>query len=803
MNFCPGQPKAYNPLGSILQKRRAAATVNSRLPSLLLLAFAPLAVARAQHSDPAPHPAPRFDSWKIIGPGGGGTTIDPTISPSDPNLVVEYSDMTGGYITHDGGQSWRMFNLRDGLSKFAFDPGNPDRVYAAGGSALWRSENCGRTWRMIFPNPSKNTVEHQNGDHSEYTLTTNDKSYVTGLEISHVVVEPGHPATLHIAFSNPQKDGTSLLVSKDDGASFRNERAFPSGKLLLLAYTHSGLLAIDPDGVYHGQEKSPKPIAGRGEIIVQASAGTANGSTFVYATTSKGELFVSEDGGSTWQPGTPALGQQSGEFRAVAAASYNGSVAYVGFRSLKLGRRPQDLYNGIARTTDAGRTWSIVFRESTEPAANLDASWIEQRAAASGNDQDSDIFFDAPYSLAVAPNNPAICYASDLFRTYRTLDGGKTWATLDSVREPDNQWTTRGLDVTTSYGVQFDPFDSRHLFIDYTDIGLFDSWDGGASWRSATVGVPESWRNTTYWLAFDPEVKGLLWGAFSGVHDLPRPKMWRHSSLKQFARGGIGVSTDGGRTWTPSNSGMKQTAFTHVLLDPTSPPGHRTLYACGFGIGVYKSTDNGSSWTLKNSGIAERDPFAWRIVRAQDGTLYLIVARSNEGRYDSQGGDGALYKSTDGAEHWTKIKLPSGVNGPNGLALDPRDNRRMYLAAWGQERENVDSGGGVYLSTDAGQSWKPLFTQAQHVYDVTIDPKSPDTLYITGFDAAAYRSTDAGLHWTRIRGYNFKWGHRVIVDPNHASMIYIATYGGSVWHGPAAGDPTATEDIETPIPIAQ
>ena len=115
----------------------------------------------------------------------------------------------------------------------------------------------------------------------------------------------------------------------------------------------------------------------------------------------------------------------------------------------------------------------------------------------------------------------------------------------------------------------------------------------------------------------------------------------------------------------------------------------------------------------------------------------------------------------------------------------------------------MDSGGGVYLSTDGGQTWKPLFNQSQHVYDVTIDPKSPDTLYICGFDAAAYRSTDAGLHWTRIQGYNFKWGHRVIVDPNDESKIYIATYGGSVWHGPAAGDPTATEDIETPVPIAQ
>ena len=294
-----------------------------------------------------------------------------------------------------------------------------------------------------------------------------------------------------------------------------------------------------------------------------------------------------------------------------------------------------------------------------------------------------------------------------------------------------------------------------------------------------------------------------MWGAFSGIHDLPRPKMWRASSFLERAEGGIGVSTDGGRNWTPSNGGMEATAFTHVLLDPASPAGQRTLYACGFGMGVYKSTDNGKSWQLKNDGIKELDPFAWRIVRSDDGALYLIVARRNEGRFGETGGSGALYKSLDGAEHWEKIRLPEGVNGPSGLAIDPRDNRRIYLTAWGQEHEGADVGGGVFLSTDGGQSWKPVFNQSQHVYDVTIDPRAPDTLYICGFDAAAFRSTDAGLHWSRIRGYNFEWGHRVLMDPNDASKIYITTYGGSVWHGPAAGDPTAPEDNVAPVPIAQ
>jgi hypothetical protein len=35
----------------------------------------------------------------------------------------------------------------------------------------------------------------------------------------------------------------------------------------------------------------------------------------------------------------------------------------------------------------------------------------------------------------------------------------------------------------------------------------------------------------------------------------------------------------------------------------------------------------------------------------------------------------------------------------------------------------------------------------------------------------------------------------VIADPRDASSIYITTFGGSVWHGPAAGDPTSGEDV--------
>ena len=56
--------------------------------------------------------------------------FNPTISPHDTNTVLISCDMTGSYITHDGGTTWRMFNLRGVVDFFAFDPKDPESVVA-------------------------------------------------------------------------------------------------------------------------------------------------------------------------------------------------------------------------------------------------------------------------------------------------------------------------------------------------------------------------------------------------------------------------------------------------------------------------------------------------------------------------------------------------------------------------------------------------------------------------------------------------------------------------------------------------
>jgi photosystem II stability/assembly factor-like uncharacterized protein len=443
---------------------------------------------------------------------------------------------------------------------------------------------------------------------------------------------------------------------------------------------------------------------------------------------------------------------------------------------------------GVAKTENAGDSWELVWKEAGAAAPNVHDAWITPLFGVGWGEN--------PLEIGVADQDPNLAYGTDLGRTMKTTDGGGNWWAAYSRKISSGEWVSTGLDVTNVYGIQFDPFDSDRQFLTYTDIGLFRSEDGGATWQSSTTGVPAEWRNTTYWLAFDPKVRGRMWSVNSYTHDLPRPKMWRRQDPARY-KGGVCASDDGGRTWKKSNTGMDETAATHILLDPNSPSDARVLYVAGFGRGVYKSSDGGKTWSPKNQGITRKQPFAWRLSLASDGTLYVVIARRSEDGSIGNAGDGALYRSKDGAEHWEAVSLPKDVNGPNALTIDAKSSQRLYLAAWARASGTHGDGGGVYLSEDGGSTWRQVFDGDRHVYDVTLDPKDANVLYASGFESSAWRSTDRGEHWTRIPGFNFKWSYRVIPDPVDRNKIYVSTFGGSLWHGSLLGRDEAV-DIATP-----
>src|SRR5256885_13256747 len=94
--------------------------------------------------------AERPGDFRVIGPGGGGAMFNPTISPHDANTVLVSCDMSGSYITHDGGRTWRMFNLRGVVNFFVFGPLDPQTMYAHA-TGLWRSVDGGVRWYLVSP----------------------------------------------------------------------------------------------------------------------------------------------------------------------------------------------------------------------------------------------------------------------------------------------------------------------------------------------------------------------------------------------------------------------------------------------------------------------------------------------------------------------------------------------------------------------------------------------------------------------------------------------------------------------------
>lgn len=716
--------------------------------------------------------------------------FNPTISPHDANEALVSCDMTGAYITHDGGQSWRMFNLRGTVGFFAFDPTQPKTIYA-GTDVLWRSVDDGETWRVLIPKPSTIQEIRMGSDHADETVVSSSNPLG---RIVALAIDPANSQTLIAAGVDgapraAKQHKAAIFLSTDAGETWTKIHDLASVPQKIWIDPHSDKASRD---IYvggatgltvrqHGEwilRPAPKAV-----VFNDISAGFSKTRTTVVYASSDAGLFVSRDGGASWTA-SPLPGKGA-QVRAVATSRMHPETAYVSYSQLQL---DGTTWMGAMRTRDSGRSWDLVWKEDKTPGKNIHDAWITKELGT--------YWGENPLTIGVADDNPNLAYTTDLGRTMKTIDGGANWAAVYSKKSTATGWTSTGLDVTTSYGYIFDPFDKARRFILLTDIGLFRSEDDGRSWAYSMKGVPEAWSNTTYWAVFDPSVKGKMWGVMSGTHDLPRPKMWRRTPTENY-RGGVCVSLDGGRTWKPSNTGMPETAPTHILIDPRSPAGKRTLWVAAMGRGVYKSTDDGATWTLKNHGIEQHDPLAWRLTRSADGTLYLVIARRSEDGSIGTPGDGALYRSTDGAETWTPMNLPADVNGPNGLTIDPQNPNRLYLAAWARAAGTHGTGGGIFLSEDGGTSWKNVLHRDQHVYDVTLDPHNPSEMYATGFESSAWRSTDRGEHWARIPGYNFKWGQRVMPDLEDPAMIYISTFGGGVWHGPSSGG-VGRQDIATP-----
>ena len=779
---------------------------------------------------PVNHKESNTTTWEKLGPGGGGAVFIPTFSFEDPEKFVLRCDMTGSYLTNDGGNSYQQVNFAGGASCYAFDPNEPNTIYI-GTALLNKSTDGGKTWEPFFPKRTEIIREIYQGDHADYGIETTNSLYAGEFgRIGAIRVDNERSGTVYFSM------GPFFYYTFDAGHNWNREDLHQDIEKI---YTDNkavkGEVCIFTAGSAYVFNKASRtflkkdfPIQMSPAFSITCGTSAQSGKVIFYALHhdanepvqgefGHSEVWRSDDQGVTWkQLMHPAITNTTTgikpSYSMISCAEQDAGQVYLICNRYEERKSDHEFryWYGALKTKDEGNSWKWVWKggggsgqyavKDGIGVANLKDAWAEKA-------------FGGEYirlmDVGVYPGDGNIAIVTDWYRTMKTMDGGETWTEIYSKEQPDGTYISRGLDVTTAYGVHFDPFDSNHIAISYTDIGYHHSYDGGKSWIRSTQGVPSDWINTCYWMVFDPEIKDKIWSVWSQMHDFPRGKMTRNPAWKEYAEGGVCISTDGGRIWKPSHEGMGMNSpATSIVIDPASAQGNRTLYASVYNKGVFKSTDDGKTWELKNKGI-EDNTCAFELTLTGNGSLFLTVSAApmhKDGKRGREYYSGAVYRSTDGADSWTRLKVVGGPLFPNGIDFDRQNPDRIYLACWadislsdlvGRDglgdhdgNELIEMPGGIFLSEDNGTTWKQIFDDNQYVYDVTVDPYHPGRLYCNTFNQAAYRSDDGGKTWKKIRGYDFHWGQRIVVDQHDPEQVYITTFGSSVWHGiPVTVDP--------------
>jgi photosystem II stability/assembly factor-like uncharacterized protein len=153
--------------------------------------------------------------------------------------------------------------------------------------------------------------------------------------------------------------------------------------------------------------------------------------------------------------------------------------------------------------------------------------------------------------------------------------------------------------------------------------------------------------------------------------------------------------------------------------------------------------------------------------------------------------DGHIFGSRDGGEHWSLFGLAGpGANAVvTAILVDPRNSNVLYASTWTRERGG--EGGGVFLSTDGGRSWRETGLPGHAVRALVQAPSDPDLLIAAALDGV-FRLRVRSRTWERISpagDAELRNIDSLSVDPSNPDVIYVGTFhlpwktldGGEHW----------------------
>jgi hypothetical protein len=308
---------------------------------------------------------------------------------------------------------------------------------------------------------------------------------------------------------------------------------------------------------------------------------------------------------------------------------------------------------------------------------------------------------------------------------WRSTNSGLTWTPL-----------TDAECVLTTGAMARDPVNASTVYAatgegngGLTGCGVLRSTDGGNSWTTGVQGLRSSAGGAGVFssLVVDPASAGTANSVLIGTTN--------------FGNAGVVRSTNAGATWSvvlttgPANG---------LVAHPTHPGeyfvGNRVTTPAT-SRGVYHSTDAGATWTplppLPVADVTAIGRVELAVSKAEPNVLWALAGDR------VSGGMLGLFRFDEVTSTWTQLAA-SGVTTSFGtqqtydlvLTIDPRDSKRIFIA-----------GVTAFKSTDGGATFTSFAREVHTDWHVIVfDPNNPDLMW-AGTDGGVYLSTDAGESW--------------------------------------------------------
>ena len=328
----------------------------------------------------------------------------------------------------------------------------------------------------------------------------------------------------------------------------------------------------------------------------------------------------------------------------------------------------------------------------------------------------------------------------------------------------------RGGRVTTVTGVPQQP---RTFYMGSTGGGVWKTRDAGASWLNVSDGYFASASMGSIDVAdSDPNI------IYAGTGS---------DAIRSNVSIGRGVykSTNAGDTWT--FAGLRNVGqIGSINVHPTNPD---IVFAAAMGNpfvatsdrGVYRTRDGGRSWQKVLFVSDSTGAVDLEFQPGNPNVIYAAMWRAERKPWTIISGahEGGVYRSTDGGDTWSKLTngLPAGLVGKADFAVSAAKPNRLYVLI------EASPGGGLYRSDDAGASFaaidtvtKGIITRPFYYTNLDADPNNADIVYsgTEGF----YKSVDGGKSWTTVEtphGDN----HDLWINPRNSAIMIQSNDGGA------------------------